>query len=108
MGDNPEEAKISLCDEHYDKLVSKIELHGIAHLVSKDEDELKRKIAVKKIDPLFHSTEALIRLSINTIGSEGVVQYRCPVCALQKFDFISQIAQYMRQACLKTVGGTKQ
>ena len=101
FSDNPEDAKIAMCDEHYDKLVAKIERQGLGHLVSKSEDDLKAKVAAKKIDPLFHATEALIRLSLNTIGSEGVVQYRCPVCALSKFDFISQIATYMRQACLK-------
>jgi hypothetical protein len=100
--DNPEDAKISLCDEHYDKLMDKLTLHGIAFMISKDEAELKAKVAAKKIDPLFHATEALIRLSLNTIGSEGTVQYRCPVCALNKFDFVSQIAHYMRQVCVKS------
>lgn len=100
--DNPEDAKIGMCNEHHDKLLEKLRLHGLEHLISKDEKDLKAKLAAKKIDPLFHSTEALIRLAINTIGSEGVVQYRCPVCALNKFDFLSQISQYMRHACVKS------
>jgi hypothetical protein len=102
MSDDPADAKIALCDEHYDKLVEKINRHGIAGYVSKNEDELKAKIKARKIDPLFHATDALIRVALNTIGSEGVVQHRCPVCALNKFDFIAQIAQYMRQACRGT------
>ena len=101
MSDDPADAKIALCNEHYDKLLEKLKLHGIDHLISTSVEQLKARLQNKKIDPLFHATDALIRLSLNTIGSEGVVQYRCPVCALTKFDFISQIAQYMKSAAVQ-------
>lgn len=94
--DDPNDAKISLCNEHHDKLLEKMKLHKIEKYVSKSEQELLAKIRMKEIDPLFASTEALIRLAMNTIGSEGVVMHRCPVCALNKFDFIAQVAKAFR------------
>lgn len=94
----PDEAKITFCNEHYDELVEKLKLHGIHHLITNGVEDLKARLAEKKVDPLWHAQEALIRLAINTIGSEGVVQYRCPVCALNRFDFIAQIALVLKQA----------
>jgi len=99
--DNPDDAKISFCNEHHDKLLSKIRLHGLEHLISADEKELLRKIRNKEIDPLFGAEEALIRLAMNTIGSEGVVMHRCPVCAFQKFDFIAQVAKAFKEVVVQ-------
>jgi hypothetical protein len=98
---NPEDAKIQFCDEHYDRLMDKIKLHGIEHLINDNVEFLKAALADKRIDPAWHAQEALIRLAINTIGSLGVVQYRCPVCALNKFDYISQVALAMKHACVR-------
>ncbi len=98
---DPSEVKIQLCNEHYDELVEKLRLHGIDHLITNDLKSLKARLAAKGIDPLWSSQEALIRLAINTIGSEGVVQHRCPVCAFEKFDFLAQIALVMKQACVR-------
>lgn len=98
---DPEEVKIQFCNEHYDELFNKLRLHGLDHLITKDLPSLKARLAAKGVDPLWSSQEALIRLAINTIGSEGVVQHRCPVCAFAKFDFIAQIAYVMKQACVR-------
>jgi len=98
---NPEEVKISFCNEHYDALLEKLKLHGIDHLITPTLESLKARLAAKKVDPIWHAQEALMRLAINTIGSEGVIQHRCPVCALNKFDFIAQIALVMKQACVR-------
>lgn len=98
---SPEDAKIQFCNDHYDDLMKKLELHGIDHLITSGLESLKARLAAKRIDPLWHAQEALMRLSINTIGSEGVVQHRCPVCALNKFDFVAQIALVMKQACVR-------
>lgn len=98
---NPDDAKIQFCDEHHDLLMEKLRLHGIDHLITKDVPTLQARLAAKGIDPLWHSQDAIIRLALNTIGSEGVVQYRCPVCALNKFDFVAQIARFMKQACVR-------
>lgn len=98
---SPSESKISFCDEHYDALMEKLKLHGIDHLITPSLESLKARLAAKKVDPLWHAQESLMRLAINTIGSEGVVQHRCPVCALNKFDFIAQIAFFMKQACVR-------
>lgn len=101
MTDDPEEAKIIFCEDHHKKLVEKLKLHGLEHLISRSPAELKSKFQSKQIDPLYHSAEALIKLACNTIGTEGVVQHRCPVCALNKFDFISQIAFLMKKTCVR-------
>jgi hypothetical protein len=98
---NPEDAKIQFCDEHHDRLVEKLKLHGIDHLITEDVETLKARIAARGIDPLWHAQEALIKLAINTIGSDGVIQYRCPICALNKFDFIAQIGLLMKRACVR-------
>lgn len=98
---DPEEAKIQFCNEHYDELLERIKLHGIDHLITEDTKSLKARLASKGIDPLWHAQEGLIRLSLNMIGSEGVIQYKCPVCAFKKFDFIAQIALVMKQACVR-------
>jgi hypothetical protein len=98
---DPDEVKIQFCNEHYDALVEKLRIHGIDHLISPNLETLKSRLNAKKVDPLWASQEALMRLAINTIGSEGVVQHRCPVCALNKFDFIAQIAYVMKQACVR-------
>lgn len=98
---NPEDAKIQFCDEHHDRLVEKLKLHGIDHLITPDLESLRARLAAKGIDPLWHAQDALIRLALNTIGSDGVIQYRCPVCALNKFDFLAQIALFMKQACVR-------
>lgn len=98
---NPEEAKIQFCDLHYDQLFEKIKLHGVEHLITPNLKSLKARLAGKGIDPLWHAQEALIKLAINTIGSEGVIQFKCPVCALNKFDFVAQIALVMKQACVR-------
>jgi len=94
---DPEDAKIQFCDEHHDKLVEKLKLQGIDHLISPDLKTLKSTIAAGRLDPLWHSEEAIIKLCLRTIGSEGVVQFRCPVCAFQKHDFISQMALVMKK-----------
>lgn len=98
---DPSEVKIQFCDEHYDALFTKLQLHGIDHLITSDTKSLRARLNAKGIDPLWHAQEALIRLAINTIGSEGVVQHRCPVCAFAKFDFVAQIALVMKQACVR-------
>lgn len=98
---DPTEVKIQFCDEHYDELLKKIKLHGIDHLITTDVRSLRARLAAKGIDPLWSAQEALIRLAINTIGSEGVVQHRCPVCAFAKFDFVAQVALVMKQACVR-------
>ncbi len=98
---NPEDAKIQLCDTHYDELIEKLRLHGIDHLITDNVESLKARLAAKKVEPSWHAQDALIRLALNTIGTEGVVQHRCPVCALAKFDFIAQIALVMKQACVR-------
>jgi hypothetical protein len=98
---DPQDVKIQFCNVHYDELMEKLKLHGIDHLITNGLDSLKARLAAKKIDPLWHAQEALMRLAINTIGSEGVVQHRCPVCALNKFDFVAQIALVMKQACVR-------
>lgn len=97
----PDEVKIQFCNEHYDALLAKLKLHGIDHLITSDLPSLRARLNSKGIDPLWHAQEALIRLAINTIGSEGVVFHRCPVCALNKFDFVAQIALVMKQACVR-------
>ena len=98
---DPEDAKIQLCNEHYDELFAKLKLHGIDHMITENVEALKARLAAKSVEPLWHAQEALIKLSLNTIGSEGVIQYKCPVCAFQKFDFIAQIALVMKQACVR-------
>lgn len=98
---DPSEVKIQFCNEHYDALLAKLKLHGIDHLITNNLETLKARLAAKGIDPLWHAQEALMRLAINTIGSEGVVQHRCPVCALNKFDFVAQIALVMKQGCVR-------
>lgn len=98
---DPDEVKIQFCNDHYDALVEKLKIHGIDHLITTDLKSLRARLNAKGIDPLWSSQEALIRLAINTVGSEGVVQHRCPVCALSKFDFVAQIALVMKQACVK-------
>jgi hypothetical protein len=98
---DPSEVKIQFCHNHYDALLAKLKLHGIDHLITSNVQSLKARLAAKGIDPLWHAQEALIRVAINTVGSEGVVQHRCPVCALQKFDFLAQIALAMKQACVR-------
>lgn len=98
---DPDEVKIQFCNEHYDELFKKLKLHGIDHLITPDLKSLKERLNSKGVDPLWHSQEALIRLAINTIGSEGVIQHRCPVCAFAKFDFLAQIALVMKQACVR-------
>lgn len=98
---DPSEVKIQFCNEHYDALLAKLKLHGIDHLITSDVKSLRARLNAKGVDPLWSSQEALIRLAINTIGSEGVVQHRCPVCALNKFDFVAQIALVMKQTCVR-------
>lgn len=98
---NPEDVKIQLCDDHYDKLLEKIKLHGIDHLITPSVESLKARLAAKKVDPLWHAQHSLMMLAINTIGTQGTVQYRCPVCALNKFDFIAQAALAMKQICVR-------
>lgn len=98
---DPSEVKIQLCDEHYDELLAKITLHGIDHLITPDLKSLRARLNSKGIDPMWHAQEALIRIAINSIGSEGVVQHRCPVCAFAKFDFVAQVALAMKQACVR-------
>lgn len=97
---DPDEVKIQLCNDHYDQLLKKLELHGIDHLITKSVESLKARLAAKKVDPLWHAQHSLIMLAINTIGSQGVVQYRCPVCAMNKFDFVAQVALAMKQVCV--------
>ena len=93
--------KISMCNEHHDHLLEKLKIQGIDHLISEDLDSLQQNLNARRVDPLFHATDALIKLSINTIGTEGVLLYRCPVCALNRFDFIAQIARFLRSSLTK-------
>jgi hypothetical protein len=95
---NEDVGKIGLCNEHSDKLNEKFRVQGIDKHVSTDVKDLRKKLAEKRIDPLYHATESLTRLAVKMIGSEGVVQHHCPVCAINNFDFVSQIAKLMRQA----------
>jgi hypothetical protein len=93
-----EQAKIEFCDRHHDELVRKLTLHGISGLILTDESKLVARLRAKRIEPLFQSCEALIKLAIHTVGTEGVIFHRCPVCALSKFDFLGQIAGAMKDA----------
>lgn len=98
---DPDQVKIQLCDDHYDALLKKLKLHGIDHLITNSVEALKARLASKKIEPLWHAQHSLIMLAINTLGTQGAVQYRCPVCAMNKFDFIAQVALAMKQAAVK-------
>lgn len=96
--EDDEDSKVELCDAHYDALISKLTKHGLETLFTYDNIELVERLKSKEIEPLFQSQEALIKLSLQVIGTEGVVQHRCPVCAFQKFDFLGQITKAMRDA----------
>lgn len=98
---DPDEVKIQFCNDHYDALIEKLKLHGIEHLITPSVESLKARLAAKKVDPLWHGQHSLMMLAINTIGTQGVLQYKCPVCALQKFDFVAQVALAMKQLCVK-------
>lgn len=93
--------KVQICNTHYDQLMEKIELHGIEHLISSNKESLVRRLENKRVDPLWHAQEALIRLGIKAVGTEGLILHRCPVCALAKFDFVAQAAFAMKQACVR-------
>lgn len=93
--------KISLCNEHHDHLLDKLKLQGLDHLISPDVQTLQKRVAAREIDPLFHGTDGLIKLALHTVGTEGVILFRCPVCALNRFDFVSQIARFMRGSLTK-------
>jgi hypothetical protein len=97
----PDSSKVQLCNLHYDKLEDKLELHGIEHMISSNSRELRERLEARSIDPLWHAQEALIRLAIKAVGTEGVILYRCPACALAKFDYVSQAALAMKQACVR-------
>lgn len=99
--DNLDDAKISLCNEHFDKLLERLRVHKIDGFVSSNLSELRTKLKTESIDPMHHSTVGLIRLALRSVGNEGVIQYRCPVCALQKFDYIAQVATLMKSALLR-------
>lgn len=93
--------KISLCNEHHDHLLDKLKLQGLDHLISPDVPTLQKRVAAREIDPLFHGTDGLIKLALHTVGTEGVILFRCPVCSLNRFDFVSQIARFMRGSLTK-------
>jgi hypothetical protein len=68
-----EKAPIRFCQEHWDRLVAAI------------NDEAK----------VMAAFDTLTRLSLRTLGSVDVCKFGCPVCALNKFDFIAAMAEVL-------------
>lgn len=96
-----DQPKVEFCDKHHDLLLHKINVHKMGHLVTTNEKQLGDRLRAKGIEPVYHASEALIKLAITMVGSEGVVQHRCPICAIKKFDFLGQVVTGVKTALME-------
>jgi hypothetical protein len=74
IGTAPSDAKIQLCDQHWSALQTELEKHG--HFDSQG---------------ILRTSHSLTKLAINALGSQSVCEFRCPVCALQNFDYVTNV-----------------
>lgn len=70
-GDSSQGYSIKLCDEH--------DLQLLTALERKPELELTA----------FH---VITKLAVGVMGTVNVTRFGCPICALQKFDYINELA----------------
>lgn len=95
-----------MCQSHWDALRSAIEQRGIGHLIARTGEEcaanVRREIegesTIIDFDPLMSANNALWSLSMNVIGLDMMTtdeqgNHRCPVCELQKFDYVAAAAE---------------
>lgn len=74
--DGDPEPKIQLCDAH--------------DLEMREELAENQAFTEKAYLKAFH---ALCTLAAQTIGTDGLTEFKCPVCAFQQFPFIKRMAE---------------
>lgn len=67
-----EAVPIQLCDHHYEDLIKKLGVHIDMH------------------HQVFHVIAAIAGHSMGTVN---VIRFKCPVCAMQEFDWIAEISK---------------
>lgn len=110
FGDDIESAPIKLCVEHNEDLYKALCVQGLEPWIAKTNQDVRAAITAKRFEPMIASTEALMKLGLKTIGSIGLIEHGgCPVCALNQFDFIEQMASIMHNVVQQKTGAfTKQ
>lgn len=71
---SPDQPPIRLCDEHYQQQETTLEFYG--------------QLNAPKALQTFH---VIASLAARTLGTKSLVRHGCPVCALQKFDYLGEL-----------------
>lgn len=99
-GEDAEDCGIRMCDEHHLEIVAALEKEECPY--AKTEEELAVKIKKNEPDALFEVTRCLMTVGLKVMGSVELLKFRCPVCALRKFDFIGQTTAVISEKVKET------
>lgn len=105
VGGDIDSAPIKFCEEHHDKLYQTLCQYGLDPWIAKSEEEIQNKIKNNQFDALLVGSGGLMKLALRTIGGVGIIECGgCPVCALNQFDFIAQMAQLIKNKISEKMG----
>lgn len=80
-------AEMSWCQEHWDRLRKEVDAQGMGNMVSKDGAEAVQRMGSndpKDIDPLIAIHNNVLGRVLNNCLSQGVFPEGCPLCTVQQ------------------------
>lgn len=82
-GEDDHQAPIMLCQLHHEALCDTLVGAGMSPEVSMDSASLR-------------AFQVLTRMATKLIGTVNVVKFQCPVCAMQQFDYITNVVDLVK------------
>lgn len=79
------QAPIQLCQLHHEALCDTLEGAGMPTVVAVDS-------------PSLRAFQVLTRMATQLLGTVEVCKFQCPVCAMQQFDYITNVVRVMKPA----------
>lgn len=83
VADEDHQAPIQMCTPHYTDLCHELRIRGMPIDVATDSVHMKA----------FYG---LVWIATKALGTNDVVRFQCPVCALQQFDYITEIVKVLK------------
>ncbi len=82
-GEEDHQAPIQMCPLHHEALCDTMVRAGMSPEVSMDSTSLR-------------AFQTIVRMATKLLGTVEVVKFQCPVCAMQQFDYITNVVEALK------------
>jgi hypothetical protein len=76
---------MQFCQKHWDALRAEIDKKGLGHLVSKDAEDLHRKLLEggdASVDPMLMANNMIMMAFMEAVGPTALFTDSCPLCVV--------------------------